>query len=75
MACNGGCVGGPGRLLPPKQGQQHVERYGQAALAHTPVENPQVYAILARLGHENELPALSGTSTMAELLARKLGDK
>jgi iron only hydrogenase large subunit-like protein len=73
MACKGGCVGGPGRLIPPEQGKEHVENYGQSSPAHTPVENPQVYAILARLGHENEITALSGKSPMAELLARKLG--
>ncbi|WP_378956439.1 [Fe-Fe] hydrogenase large subunit C-terminal domain-containing protein [Pelosinus sp. sgz500959] len=73
MACKGGCVGGPGRLLSPEQGQKFVSSYGNASPAHTPVENPQVYGILARLGHENEASALTGTSPMAELLARKLG--
>ena len=72
MACKGGCVGGPGRLLPPEEGREHVEKYGQESAAQTPVENPQVYAILARLGHENDTSALSGKSPMAELLARKL---
>jgi iron only hydrogenase large subunit-like protein len=51
MACKGGCVGGPGRILPPVEGTEHVNKYGQAALAETPVENPNVYAILTRLGH------------------------
>jgi len=72
MACKGGCVGGPGRLIPPEQGREYVANYGQASSAQTPVENPQVYGILARLGHGNEIPALTGTSPMAELLARKL---
>ena len=71
MACQGGCVGGPGRLLPAKQGREYVMQYGQSALAQTPVENPQVYAILARLGHENEVSSLAGSSPMAQLLARK----
>lgn len=72
MACKGGCVGGPGRLLPPEEGREHVKKYGANALANTPVENPQVYAILARLGHESGVPSLSGKSPMAELLSRKL---
>ncbi|AIF51049.1 [Fe-Fe] hydrogenase large subunit C-terminal domain-containing protein [Pelosinus sp. UFO1] len=72
MACKGGCVGGPGRLIPPEEGQKQVKEYGENAIATTPVENPQVYAILARLGHENDAPSLAGKSPMAELLARKL---
>ncbi len=72
MACKGGCVGGPGRLLPPEEGREHVKNYGAIALASTPVENPQVYALLARLGHDNDMPSLSGKSPMAELLSRKL---
>jgi len=71
MACKGGCVGGPGRILPTEQGRKHVAIYGQNALASTPVENPQVYATLLRLGHENEISSLTGASPMAELLARK----
>ncbi|MDF2635510.1 MAG: Ferredoxin hydrogenase [Pelosinus sp.] len=72
MACKGGCVGGPGRLIPPEQGRENVQNYGNTAISSTPVENPQVYAILARLGHESGVPSLSGKSPMAELLARKL---
>ncbi|VBB08706.1 iron hydrogenase [Lucifera butyrica] len=72
MACKGGCVGGPGRLLTPEAGTQNVNQYGDLAPAHTPVENPQVYSILTRLGHNNEVPALTGESPMAVLLARKL---
>lgn len=75
MACKGGCVGGPGRLIPPEQGREFVLNYGNASSVHTPVENPQVYGILARLGHENDALSLTGTSPMAELLARKLGEK
>lgn len=72
MACKGGCVGGPGRLIPPEEGKECVKKYGEEAIAHTPVENPQVYSILARLGHENDLPPLSGQSPIGSLLARKL---
>jgi len=59
-------------LLPPEEGREHVKKYGAIALANTPVENPQVYTILARLGHDSGMPGLSGKSPMAELLSRKL---
>ena len=75
MACKGGCVGGPGRLIPPDQGREHVANYGQASPMQTPVENPQIYSILARLGHDDAVTALSGKSTMNELLARRLDKK
>lgn len=72
MACKGGCVGGPGRLIPPEQGTVTVNKYGSVAAARTPVENPQVYSLLTRLGHGENIPQLTGTSPMANLLARKL---
>ncbi len=72
MACKGGCVGGPGRILPPQEGTEHVNAYGDAAASQTPVENPQVYSLLARLGHEAEIPAMTGEGPIAVLLARKL---
>jgi len=72
MACKGGCVGGPGRIISPEEGRKCVQEYGNSSTASTPVENPHVYAILARLGHESGVPNLLGTSPMAELLARKL---
>lgn len=72
MACKGGCVGGPGRILSPQEGTEYVNAYGDSAATKTPVENPQVYSILARLGHESELPPMTGEGPMATLLARKL---
>lgn len=75
MACKGGCVGGPGRILPPEEGARHINAYGDAAASHVPAENPQVYAILARLGLEAESPTLTGEGPIATLLARKLDGK
>jgi len=73
MACKGGCVGGPGRLINPEEGKKHVVRFGLAAAAQTPVENPQVYAILNGLGQqEAERAAMTGDSPIARLLARSL---
>jgi iron only hydrogenase large subunit-like protein len=74
MACKGGCVGGPGRILSPVEGTDQVNQYGSAAHSETPVENPHVYSILTRLGHAN-LPELTGESPMANLLARNLNFK
>jgi iron only hydrogenase large subunit-like protein len=72
MACKGGCVGGPGRLIPPEQGTHSVNEYGSSATVRTPVENPQVYSLLARLGHNETVPLLTGESPMSKILARKL---
>lgn len=77
MACKGGCVGGPGRILPPEEGTIHVNRYGDISHAHTPVENPQVYSILVRLGQSagENLPELTGESPMSALLGRTYRNK
>lgn len=72
MACKGGCVGGPGRLIPPEQGRECVKSYGEQSHARTPAENPQVYAILSRLGNDSNTPQLIGKSPMSNLLARKI---
>ena len=72
MACKGGCAGGPGRLIPPEECTNYINDYGNASHAHTPVENPQVYSILTKLGHYNGMPAMTGSSKMAAILARHL---
>jgi iron only hydrogenase large subunit-like protein len=72
MACKGGCVGGPGRLLPAEEGTFQVQSYGNQSQNRTPVENPQVYAILTKLGYTETIPQLTGKSPISELLARKL---
>lgn len=70
MACQGGCVGGPGRVIDPDKGTAAVNRHGDAATAETPVQNPAVYQLLARLGHD-KLPPLTGeASPVAALLTR-----
>ena len=72
MACKGGCVGGPGRILPPDEGTRHVNAYSETSTSHIPPENPQVYSILARLSHESGTPTLTGEGPIATLLARTL---
>ncbi|MBU2703451.1 iron only hydrogenase large subunit-like protein [Sporomusaceae bacterium BoRhaA] len=75
MACKGGCVGGPGRLITPEAGTNQVNQYGDASVAKTPVENPEVYTILARFGHSHTdtVPPLTGESPISQLLGRHLG--
>lgn len=74
MACKGGCVGGPGRILSPEAGTEEVNCYANTSQSTTPVENPHVYSILVRLGQSegHSLPELTGKSMMAKLLARNI---
>ncbi|BBB92649.1 MAG TPA: [Fe-Fe] hydrogenase large subunit C-terminal domain-containing protein [Methylomusa anaerophila] len=79
MACKGGCVGGPGRIIPSEEGTRCVNEYSILSHAQTPVENPHIYAVLARLGGVNiingdgsNIPAMTGENPMAAILSRKL---
>lgn len=49
MACAGGCVGGPKAVMPREVGKQYVDAYGETAVYRTPLENPYVMELLARL--------------------------
>lgn len=49
MACPGGCVGGPKAILDREKGKECVDAYGDAAVYQTPLENPYVMELLARL--------------------------
>ena len=70
MACVGGCVGGPGRVVGADISTQEVNRYGNLATAATPVENPQVYQLLTRLGLEMTSAVMLETSPAAQILSR-----
>lgn len=72
MACVGGCVGGPGRIVQSSVSSYAVDRYGDLATAGTPVENPHVYQILTRLGLEMHSHQMTGNSPAALLLSRKM---
>lgn len=50
MACDGGCVGGPKRVIPMEQGTQSVNDYAAQAPYRTPAENPYVIDLIHRLG-------------------------
>lgn len=49
MACNGGCVGGPKAIRDKEEAKEAVNRYGNEAAYRTPLENPYVMELLARL--------------------------
>lgn len=50
MACEGGCVGGPKRVISKEQGTRLVDAYAEQALYQTPAENPYVIDLIHRLG-------------------------
>ncbi len=50
MGCNGGCVGGPKRIIPMEEGKENVNIYSERAEYKTPLENPFVLELLERLG-------------------------
>lgn len=50
MACQGGCVGGPKAIIDKDTAKKVVNAYGEEALYKTPLENPYVMELLARLG-------------------------
>lgn len=72
MACKGGCVGGPGRIITPEEGASHVDKYAATAPAQTPAENLHVYKVLNQIGQNAEKSSLIGQSPIAKILARNL---
>ncbi len=50
MACEGGCVGGPKRIIPTEKATAMVNDYAAAARYKTPAENPYVIDLIHRLG-------------------------
>ncbi|MBP2654357.1 MAG: Ferredoxin hydrogenase [Firmicutes bacterium] len=71
MACKGGCVGGPGINIPPEEGTKHINIYSKSSASPTPVENPHVYSLLARLGSEAQVTDLTVEGPAAAILARQ----
>ncbi len=53
MGCVHGCVGGPRVMIDPAEGEAHVNDYADAAALKTPVDNPYIYALMARLGYDS----------------------
>lgn len=50
MACVGGCVGGPKRILDISEGTAKVNEYADEAVFKTPLDNPYVLELINRLG-------------------------
>lgn len=50
MACAGGCVGGPKKIIDAEKATQMVNDYAAAAPYKTPAENPYVIDLIHRLG-------------------------
>lgn len=72
MACIGGCVGGPGRIVGIEVSTPAVNGYAEEAAAGTPVENPQIYQLLTQLGWSNPAVKLEENSPTAVLLSRHI---
>ena len=75
MGCKGGCVGGPGKLVDPTAAAFEVNQYGEKSQAQTPIENPAIYALLARLGNQGDFKELRGESPVGRLLNRNFKNK
>lgn len=50
MACEGGCVGGPKKVIPTHEATGFVNQYAADAPYKTPAENPYVIDLIHRLG-------------------------
>ncbi|RDU22615.1 [Fe-Fe] hydrogenase large subunit C-terminal domain-containing protein [Anaerosacchariphilus polymeriproducens] len=50
MGCQGGCVGGPKRIISTEKGKENVEEYAKEAEFETPLDNPYVIELLHVLG-------------------------
>jgi len=72
MACMGGCVGGPGRIVDMDISTAAVQRYADEAAAATPVENRQIYQLLSLLGWSNSSDKLTKDSPASILLSRHI---
>ena len=50
MACAGGCVGGPKKIIDAEKATEMVNDYAAAAAYKTPAENPYVIDLIHRCG-------------------------
>ena len=72
MACKGGCVGGPARLIEVEAGCQSVNELASAASAATPAHNRLLYAELYALQQAEDWRNVKGQSVVGQLLEREL---
>jgi iron only hydrogenase large subunit-like protein len=64
MACAGGCIGGPKRILDVEEAKQRVEEYAEKAGYRTPGENPYVIDLIRRLGFGTVEEFLEGSDIL-----------
>lgn len=72
MACKGGCVGGPARLIEVEAGCQSVNELAAAAVAATPAHNRLLYAELYSLQQAENWRDVKGQGIVGQLLERDL---
>lgn len=72
MACKGGCVGGPARLIEVEAGCHSVNKLAEAAAAATPAHNRLLYAELYSLQQAENWRDVKGQSVVGQLLERDL---
>ena len=72
MACEGGCVGGPARLIEVEAGCKSVNELASSAAAATPAHNRLLYAELYKLQQAENWHDVKGKSIVGQLLERNL---
>lgn len=72
MGCQGGCVGGPKRMIDPKEGRKNVERYGNDATYPTPIDNPYVIELLHQLGFDTVESLLENSDIFARDFSKNI---
>lgn len=68
MGCQGGCVGGPKRVLETEKATELVNQYAEGAVYQTPGENPYVIELIGRLGFQTVEDFIENS----EILTREL---
>lgn len=58
MACPGGCVGGPGRLIPPEEGRKEVDEFADEAAVLEAVSNAKARELFTRHAQAVELTSV-----------------
>lgn len=68
MACDGGCAGGPKRILSTEACTRLINDYAKASPFHTPVENPYVADLIGRLGFSSVEDFVENSAILARSL-------
>lgn len=68
MACEGGCVGGPKRIIDKDEATRLVDEYAYASPYKTPAENPYVIDLIQRLGFHTVKEFLESSDILTRAL-------